>query len=95
VCGEHRQTALQLYPVAGRAFRCLACAHQHLELVVTLLAGVLEQRHVVLAVFVFDPANHEPATASNVRGTAPVPVLPGPWGHSVLPGQRSIDFLLF
>jgi len=42
---KHREPSLKLRAVAGRALRRFAVAHQRLELVVTFLARVFEQRH--------------------------------------------------
>lgn len=46
MCCEDRETLLELGAVARRAFWNLASTNQRLELVITLLARVLEQRHV-------------------------------------------------
>jgi len=45
VSGKHRETTVKIFPVAQRALRRVAAAHQRFELVIALFAGVFKQGH--------------------------------------------------
>ena len=45
MCSKHGQPSLQLMAVTRRALRRFVPAHESLELVIALFAGVFEQRH--------------------------------------------------